>query len=65
MPKLKTVKGVKRRVKVTGTGKLIGYRAGKRHLLGGKRSKIKRQLRTPRLLSRTDEHSVKALIPYA
>ena len=65
MPTLKTVKGVARRVKVTGTGKLIGYRAGRRHLLGGKRSKIKRQLRTPRLLSRTDEHSVKALIPYA
>ena len=65
MPKLKTVKGVKRRVKVTGTGKLIGYRAGKRHLLGGKRSKIKRQLRNPLLLSRTDERSVRALIPYA
>ena len=65
MPKLKTVKGVKRRVRITGTGKLIGYRAGRRHLLGGKRSKIKRQLRNSRLLSRTDERSVRALIPYA
>ena len=65
MPTLKTVKGVKRRVKVTGTGKLIGYRAGKRHLLGGRRSKTKRQLRTPRRLSCRDERSVKALVPYA
>ena len=65
MPKLKTVKGVKHRIRVTGTGKLIGHRAGKRHLLGGKRSKIKRQLRTPRPLSRTDERSVRTLIPYA
>ena len=65
MPKIKTVKGVRDRVKVTGTGRLIGYRAGKRHLLGAKRSKIKRQLRGPRLLSRVDERSVRALIPYA
>ena len=64
MPKLKTVKGVKRRVKVTGTGKLIGHRAGRRHLLGGKRAKIKRQLRGSQPISHRDERSVKALIPY-
>ncbi len=65
MPKLKTVKGVKKRLKVTGTGKLFGFRPGRRHLLGGKRAKIKRQLRRPQCVSRTQERAVRSLIPYA
>ena len=65
MPKLKTVKGVKGRLKVTGTGKLLGYRAGKRHLLSGKRAKIKRQLRRPQTLARVDAKKVRTLLPYA
>ena len=65
MPKLKTVKGVQRRLKVTGTGKLLGYRAGKRHLLGGKRAKIKRQLRRPQTLAAVDEKKIRMLLPYA
>ena len=64
MPKIKTVKGVRDRLKVTGTGKLIGHRSGKRHLLGGKRAKIKRQLRRTRIVSRTEERSIRSLIPY-
>lgn len=64
MPTLKTVKGVKARIKVTGTGKLLGFRAGRRHLLGGKRGKIKRQMRRTQLLSRADERKVRALLPY-
>ena len=65
MGKLKTVKGVKRRVKVTATGKLIGFRAGRRHLLSGKRAKTKRQLRRPQTLSSVDDRKIKTLIPYA
>ena len=65
MPKLKTVKGVKERLKVTGTGKLMGFRAGKRHLLSGERAKIKRQLRRPQILSPVDARKIKSLIPYA
>ena len=64
MPKLKTVKGVKGRFKVTGTGKLLGFRAGRRHLLSGKRAKVKRQLRRPQILSRTDTQKVRTLLPY-
>ena len=64
MPKIKTVKGVKRRVRVTGTGKLMGFRAGRRHLLSGRRSKLKRHLRRPGLLSPRDTRKTKALIPY-
>ena len=65
MGKLKTVKGVKGRVKVTATGKLIGFRAGRRHLLSGKRAKTKRQLRRPQTLSSVDDRKIKTLIPYA
>ena len=64
MPKLKTVKGVKERLRVTGTGKLLGYRTGKRHLLGSKRAKTKRHLRRPQTLSRADERKIRALLPY-
>jgi len=65
MPKLKTVKGVKARLKVTGRGKLLGFRPGRRHLLGGKRSKIKRQLRRPQTVSRAEERKIRSLVPYA
>ena len=65
MGKLKTVKGVKGRLKVTATGKLVGFRAGRRHLLSGKRAKTKRHLRRPRTLSSVDDRKIKTLIPYA
>ncbi len=64
MPKLKTVKSVKRRFKVTGTGRLVGFRAGRRHLLGGKRSKLKRQLRRQRMVAAVDTRQLQALVPY-
>ena len=64
MPKLKTVKGVKGRIKVTGTGKLVGFRAGRRHLLAGKRAKIKRHLRRDQALAPVDARKIRSLIPY-
>ena len=65
MSKLKTVKGVKGRFKVTGTGKVLGSRAGKRHLMGHKAAKIKRHMRHARRISGSDERQIRALIPYA
>jgi large subunit ribosomal protein L35 len=44
MPKNKTHSGTKKRIKVTGTGKLLRERAGKRHLLEKKSSHKTRQL---------------------
>ena len=64
MPKIKTVKSVKRRVRVTATGKLMGFPAGRRHLLGSKRAKTKRHLRRAQLLSPRDMRKTRALIPY-
>ncbi len=65
MPKLKTVKSVRDRVKVTGTGKLLAGRAGRRHLLGSRRAKTKRQLRRPQTLAAVDTRKTRSLIPYA
>lgn len=47
MPKQKTNKSVKKRFRVTGTGKLKRAKANRRHLLAGRTSKRKRQLRRP------------------
>ena len=44
MPKMKTHKGIKKRIKITGTGKVMRYRAGRRHLLSAKSAKRKRHM---------------------
>jgi large subunit ribosomal protein L35 len=43
--KAKTHKGLKRRLKVTATGKIMHRRSGKSHLMSGKSGKKVRQLR--------------------
>ena len=65
MPKLKTHKGVARRVKVTGRGKLVRFRAGRRHLLTRRRPARMRKLRKSTEVSRTQEDAIRRLIPYA
>jgi large subunit ribosomal protein L35 len=45
MPKMKTNKSITKRFRVTGTGKLKRNQGNKRHLLSGRTSKRKRQLR--------------------
>ena len=44
MSKMKTKKAIKKRFKITGTGKLMRFKQGKRHILTKKSSKRKRQL---------------------
>ena len=44
MPKLKTHKGTKKRVKVTGTGKFMLRHSGKSHILTKKSKKRKNRL---------------------
>ena len=45
--KNKTNKSVKKRIKVTGTGKLMRMREGRRHLMSGKSGNRRRKLRKP------------------
>ncbi|MCK4423136.1 MAG: 50S ribosomal protein L35 [Candidatus Omnitrophica bacterium] len=64
MPKLKTRKGAAKRFKVTGSGKVKRNKAGGRHLLTGKTGKRKRNLRKSGLTDKTQEDSVKKMLPY-
>jgi len=52
MPKMKTRKAMKARFKVTGTGKLVRSRPGRRHILTKKASKRKRRLRKSALVDK-------------
>ncbi|MEO0087311.1 MAG: 50S ribosomal protein L35 [candidate division WOR-3 bacterium] len=61
--KLKTHKGLKKRIKVTGTGKILHWRAGKSHLLAKKTQKRKRRLSLKKEFSKKDEKRIKKLIP--
>ena len=45
MPKMKTHKGTKRRMKLTGTGKVMRRKAGSSHLMSVKSSKRRRSMR--------------------
>ena len=62
MPKQKTHSGAKKRFKVTGTGKLLHERAGKRHLLERKPSKLTRRLTGTAELAPQDAKKVKKLL---
>ncbi len=62
MPKQKTHSGTKKRIKVTGSGKLMRERTNKRHLLEVKSSKRTRRLSVPKELSPADSKRVKKLL---
>ncbi|HUK57325.1 MAG TPA: 50S ribosomal protein L35 [Nitrospiria bacterium] len=65
MPKLKSHKGVAKRFKRTGTGKIKHRQTGKRHLLTHKTRSRKRHLKSTGLVSKADQQSIKRLLPYA
>jgi len=62
MPKNKTHSGMKKRVKVTGSGKLLTEHAGKRHLLERKSSRITRRLSGTSEVAAVDAPRVKRLL---
>lgn len=65
MPKMKTHRGAKKRLMVTGGGKPRRHRAGKSHLLVHKNASRRRRLRHAEVLSSADKHRIKRLLPYA
>ena len=62
MPKMKTVKSVMSKFRVTGTGKLKRNKPGKRHLLSCKSSKRKRQLRSPAIVGPSHEKTYRGMM---
>jgi len=64
MPKLKTKSGVKKRFKLTATGKIKHGVAGKRHRLISHNAKYIRQNRRTSVLSAASTKTVKLWAPY-
>jgi large subunit ribosomal protein L35 len=64
MPKLKTKSGVKKRFKITATGKIKHGVAGKRHRLISHNAKYIRQNRGTSVLSEADTPRVMQWAPY-
>ncbi len=64
MPKMKTKSGVKKRFKLTATGKVKAGAAGKRHRLISHNGKYIRQNRGTDVLAKPDAERVKAWAPY-
>ncbi|HEY3717671.1 MAG TPA: 50S ribosomal protein L35 [Jatrophihabitantaceae bacterium] len=62
MPKNKTHSGIKKRVKVTGSGKLLAQRAGMRHNLERKSSTLTRRLSGTTEVAPADAPRVKKLL---
>jgi large subunit ribosomal protein L35 len=61
----KTRKAVSKRFKITGSGKVLRRRQGKRHLLQNKSRKRKRSLSKTVLVDVTDAAAVKANMPWS
>ena len=61
----KTKKSVSKRFKVTGTGKLLRRKQGRRHLLIKKNAKRKRRLAQAATVAAVDVPRIKACLPFA
>lgn len=64
MPKMKTHRGLAKRIKRTGTGKFKRMKAYKSHILTKKDRKRKRRLRHSDLVAPADARRVSRMLPY-
>ncbi|MFC7962778.1 50S ribosomal protein L35 [Rhodococcoides kroppenstedtii] len=62
MPKSKTHSGTSKRFKVSGSGKILRQKAGRRHLLEHKSSQVTRRLDGKAVVSANDVPRVKRLL---
>ncbi len=64
MPKMKTKRAARKRLKRTGSGKLMRAGAWKQHKLEKKHPKRRRKLRKSQMVSKADEPRLSVLVPY-
>jgi large subunit ribosomal protein L35 len=64
MPKLKTHKGAKARIHVTGTGKLLRRKRMSSHLRRKKPNKVTRKFADKIAVASSDTKRLKRLLPY-
>ncbi|MGP1451322.1 MAG: 50S ribosomal protein L35 [Metamycoplasmataceae bacterium] len=62
MPKMKTKRALRKRIKITGTGKIMREQAYRSHLAQNKTTKQKRQSRKSAQMHASDVKRFKALI---
>lgn len=62
MPKNKTHSGARKRMKITGSGKVMRERAGRRHLLERKSSTLTRRLAGTTQMAPADAKKAKKLL---
>ncbi len=62
MPKMKSHSGTKKRVKITGSGKILRQKAGRRHYLEGKPSNVTRRMAGTVEVSPPDAKKIKRLL---
>ena len=62
---IKTKKSVAKRFKITGTGKVMRSRAGKRHLLASKNAKRRRSLGAGKEVDHTDTYRITQNLPWS
>ena len=65
MPKIKTNKSAAKRFKITRNGKIKRNKAFKRHLLGHKTAKRRRNLRGSTIVDKADTARIRDMLPYA
>jgi len=63
--KAKTRKAVAKRFKVTGSGRVLRRKQGKRHLNRRKNAKRLRRLGQPALVAKCDEKNIKMDLPFS
>ena len=63
--KMKSNSSAKKRFKLTANGRVKRKRAYLRHNMGTKTTGAKRNLRRGAYVSKTQEHQIKAMLPYA
>jgi large subunit ribosomal protein L35 len=64
MPKMKSNRGASKRFHATGRGRIKRAKSGKSHILTSKDRKRKRSLRKSALVHKTNEKSIRRLLPY-
>lgn len=64
MPKMKTHSGTKKRMWITGSGRVRRGTAGLSHMMRGKSANRLRRLRKNSMISPTHEKMIKRLLPY-
>lgn len=62
---IKTRSGTKKRVKITGTGKIILGQANKRHLLSNKSKKSKKRNKYGLVVSKTEVKQIRNQLPHS